>query len=150
MKEKYMLLALKEAKKAFNKGEIPVGAIIVKDGVVISRAHNEKEKYNMATKHAEIIAIEKASKKLNSWRLDGCVMYVTLEPCMMCAGALVQSRIKKVIYSINNEKFGGGERISQLLLNKNNNHIVEIESGIGFMESKMLLQEFFQNLRNKL
>ena len=95
MQEKYMKLALKEAQKAYDKGEIPVGAVIVKDDVVIAKAHNLKEIKNDTTKHAEILAIQKASKKLNSWRLENCEMYVTLEPCSMCAGALIQSRIKK-------------------------------------------------------
>ena len=94
-KEKYMKEALKEAKKAYDKLEIPVGAIIVKDGKIIARAHNNKEEKNDTTKHAEIIAIQKASKKLNTWRLTDCEMYVTLEPCSMCAGALIQARIKK-------------------------------------------------------
>ena len=95
-KEKFMKEALKEAKKAYDKLEVPVGAVIVKDGQVIARAHNLKETKLDTTNHAEILAIQKASKKLKSWRLIGCEMYVTLEPCSMCAGALINSRIKKV------------------------------------------------------
>ena len=97
MEEKYMKEALKEAQKAYDKLEIPVGAVIVKDGKIIARAHNQKETKFDTTKHAEILAIQKASKKLKSWRLLDCEMYVTLEPCSMCAGAIINSRIKKYI-----------------------------------------------------
>ena len=93
IEEKFMKSALKEAKKAFDIEEIPVGAVIVKDGKIIARAHNSKETSNNACNHAEILAIQKACKKLNAWRLIGCEMYVTLEPCPMCAGALINSRI---------------------------------------------------------
>lgn len=95
-KEKFMKEALKQAKKAYEKGEIPVGAIIVKNNKIIARAYNEKEEKLDTTKHAEILAIQKASKKLKAWRLSDCEMYVTLEPCSMCAGALIQARLKKV------------------------------------------------------
>ena len=95
-KEKFMMQAWKEAQKAYEKLEVPVGAIIVKDGKIIARAHNQKETKFDTTKHAEILAIQKASKKLNSWRLIDCDMYVTLEPCSMCAGAIINSRIKNV------------------------------------------------------
>ena len=96
MQEEFMQVALKEAKKAYKKLEIPVGAVIVKNGEIIAKAHNIKEEKKDTTKHAEIIAIQKASKKLESWRLNDCELYVTLEPCPMCAGAIIQSRIKKV------------------------------------------------------
>ena len=96
MEEKFMREALKEAKKAYEKLEVPVGCVIVKDGKIISRGHNLKETKKDTTKHAEIIAIQKASKKLNSWRLLDCEMYVTLEPCSMCAGGIINSRIKKI------------------------------------------------------
>ena len=95
--EKYMKQALKQAKKAYEKEEIPVGAVIVKNNKIIARAYNKKEETNNSINHAEIIAIQKASKKLGSWRLTDCEMYVTLEPCSMCAGALIQARIKKYI-----------------------------------------------------
>ena len=101
MEEKFMKEALKEAKKAYNKLEVPVGAVIVKDGQIIARAHNLKETKTDTTKHAEILAIQKASKKLESWRLLDCEMYITLEPCSMCAGAIINSRIKKVYYGTN-------------------------------------------------
>ena len=104
MQEQFMKEALKEAQKAYNKLEIPVGAVIVKDGKIISKAHNIKEEKQDTTKHAEIIAIQKASKKLETWRLNDCEMYVTLEPCSMCAGAIIQSRIKKVYIGTMDEK----------------------------------------------
>lgn len=106
MQEQFMKEALKEAQKAYNKLEIPVGAVIVKDGKIISKAHNIKEEKQDTTKHAEIIAIQKASKKLETWRLNDCEMYVTLEPCSMCAGAIIQSRIKKVYIGTMDEKTG--------------------------------------------
>lgn len=96
-KEAFMEEALKEAKKAYKKLEIPVGAVIVKDGKIIAKAHNLKETKNSSISHAEILAIEKANKKLNAWRLENCEMYITLEPCMMCMGAIINSRIKKYI-----------------------------------------------------
>ena len=104
--EKFMKEAIKEAREAYDKLEIPVGAIIVKDGKIIARAHNVKEAKRDTTKHAEIIAIQKASKKLNTWRLIDCEMYVTLEPCSMCAGALIQSRMKKVYIGAMDKKTG--------------------------------------------
>lgn len=104
--EKFMKSALKEARKAFEKEEIPVGAVIVKDGKIIARAHNQKETSKKATGHAEILAIEKACKKLDSWRLLGCEMYVTLEPCPMCAGAIINSRISKIYIGTDDEKTG--------------------------------------------
>ena len=102
----FMKEALKEAKKAYLKDEVPVGAVIVKDGKVIARGHNIKEIKQDTTKHAEIIAIQKASKKLNSWRLSGATMYVTLEPCVMCTGALIQSRVDKLVIGTMDEKTG--------------------------------------------
>ena len=113
--EKFMNEALKEAKKAYNKEEVPVGAIIVKDGVIISRAHNLKETKKSSVCHAEILAIEKACKKLGMWRLLDCDMYVTLEPCVMCTGALINSRIRKLYIGTNDEKTGAcGSRLNLL------------------------------------
>ena len=102
--EKYMKIAIEEAKKAANSGDIPVGAVIVKNGKVISVAHNEKEKNNSPLDHAEMIAIKNACKKLNTWHLDDCEIYITMEPCMMCTGAIIQSRIKKIYYAIENDE----------------------------------------------
>ena len=145
---KYMEEALNEAYKSFKKGDVPVGAVIVKNGKIIARAYNKKEKKQVATKHAEIIAIEKACKKLHNWHLDGCELYVTLEPCLMCAGAIIQSRISKLVYATSNEKFGFVESIDHVLDNKKNNHHVEIIKGICEKESQKLLKDFFKNKRS--
>ena len=128
---------------------MPVGAVIIKDKKVISKAHNQKEKKKNATKHAEIIAIEKACRKLKTWHLDNCILYVTLEPCLMCAGALIQSRIKKVVYSTKSEKFGYVESIDNLFLKNKNNHLVEIENGLCAKESQKLLKDFFKQKRKQ-
>jgi len=149
MEEKYMLEALKEAKKSFVKGDVPVGAVIVKNNKIISRAHNEKEIQKIATKHAEILAIEKACKKLKSWHLEECELYITLEPCLMCAGAIIQSRISKIIYATSNEKFGFAGSIENVLNNKKNNHKVKIINGVLEQESQKLLKNFFKTKRIK-
>lgn len=146
-KEKFMNEALKEAKKAYKKLEIPVGAIIVKDGKVIARAHNVKEEKNDATKHAEIIAIQKASKKLESWRLNNCEMYVTLEPCAMCAGAIIQARLKKVYIGTMDEKTGACGSVLNLLQDYKFNHRVELETGVLKEKSEKILKDFFKELR---
>ena len=146
--EKFMNEALKEAKKAYIKLEIPVGAIIVKDGKIIARAHNLKETKNDTTKHAEILAIQKASKKLKSWRLLDCDMYVTLEPCSMCAGALINSRIRKLYYGTNDNKTGACGSVFNLLQDYTFNHQVEIQSGILKNECENILKDFFKKLRN--
>ena len=137
-----MKLALEEAKKAYDELEIPVGAIIVKDGKVIAKAYNEKEK-----KHAEILAIQKATKKLKSWRLYDCDMYVTLEPCSMCAGALIQSRIRKVYIGTMDEKTGACGSVLNLLEDYKFNHKVDVEYGICQVECEKILKDFFKYLR---
>jgi tRNA(adenine34) deaminase len=147
MEEKFMKEALKEAKKAYNKKEVPVGVVIVKEGKIIARAHNLKEEKKDTTKHAEILAIQKASKKLQSWRLTDCEMYVTLEPCSMCAGALIQSRIKKVYIGTMDYKTGACGSVLNLLTDYPFNHKVECEMGILKEECENLLQEFFKELR---
>lgn len=147
-KNKYMLLALKEAQKAYDKLEIPVGAVIVKDGKVIARGHNIKEDKKDTTKHAEMIAIQKASKKLGNWRLINCEMYVTLEPCSMCAGAIINSRIKKIYIGTMDEKTGACGSVLNLLKDYKFNHNVEIEYGIMKLECESILKQFFKNLRN--
>lgn len=132
----FMDLAFKEAKKAFKKNEIPVGCIIVKNNKIISRAYNKKEKNNKTIDHAEIIAITKANKKIKNWRLDNCIMYVTMEPCMMCCGAIEQSRIKKVIYGCKNDKYGYLSKYKK------------IESKLLYEEKyKLLIQNFFKTKR---
>ena len=147
-KEKFMKEALKEAQKAYEKLEVPVGCVIVKDGKIIARAHNIKETRFDTTKHAEIIAIQKASKKLKSWRLIDCEMYVTLEPCPMCAGAIINSRIKKLYYGAKDEKTGAVGSVLNLLEDYKFNHIVETESGLLEEECSNILKQFFKDLRN--
>ena len=146
-KEKYMKAALKEAQKAYNLLEIPVGAVIVKDGKIIARAHNQKETKNDTTKHAEIIAIQKASKKLGSWRLLDCEMYVTLEPCTMCAVAIINSRIKKVYYGTEDPKTGACGSVLNLFEDYTFNHKVETEKNILKNECEKILKQFFKELR---
>ena len=147
MQEKFMKEALKEAKKAYKKLEIPVGAVIVKDGKIIARGHNLKETKEDTTKHAEIIAIQKASKKLSAWRLIDCEMYVTLEPCAMCAGAIINSRIKKVYIGTMDEKTGAVGSVLNLFEDYPFNHKVEVEKGILQEECKNMLKQFFKELR---
>ena len=146
-KEIYMKKALKEAKKAYDKLEIPVGAIIVKDGKIIARAHNQKETKFDTTKHAEILAIQKASKKLKSWRLIYCEMYVTLEPCTMCAGAIINSRIKKIYIGASDEKTGAVGSVLNLFDDYKFNHKPEYEKGILEQECSEILKRFFKDLR---
>jgi tRNA(adenine34) deaminase len=145
----YMKLALKEAQKANNKDEVPIGAIIVKDGKVISRAHNLREKNQSATAHAEVLAINKACKKLDSWRLEGCVLYVTLEPCTMCIGASILSRVDGIVYGAKDPKGGSLGSLYDISLIKGFNHYPWIISGICEDESSELLKNFFRSKRNK-
>ena len=146
-KEYYMKQALKEAKKAYKKLEVPVGAVIVKDGKIIARAHNQKETKTDTTKHAEILAIQKASKKLESWRLIDCEMYVTLEPCSMCAGAIINSRIKKVYIGAKDEKTGAVGSVLNLFEDYKFNHKPETETGILKKDCEEILKSFFKELR---
>ena len=146
-KEKFMKEALKEAQKAYEKLEVPVGAVIVKDGKIIARGHNLKETKKDTTKHAEIIAIEKASKKLGAWRLLDCEMYVTLEPCSMCAGAMINSRIKKLYIGALDEKTGAVGSVLNLLEDYKFNHNIEVEKGILKEDCEKILKDFFKDLR---
>ena len=143
----FMKEALKEAKKAYKKLEVPVGCVIVKDGKIIARAHNLKETKYDTTKHAAILAIQKASKKLESWRLIDCDMYVTLEPCPMCAGAIIQSRIKNLYYGASDEKTGAVGSVLNLMEDFKFNHIVNVEKGILKNDCENLLKDFFRELR---
>lgn len=146
-KEIYMEEALKEAKKAYKKLEVPVGAVIVKDDKIIARAHNLKETKKDTTKHAEIMAIQKASRKIESWRLIDCDMYVTLEPCSMCMGAIINSRIRKIYIGAMDEKTGACGSILNLNEDYTFNHKVEIELGIMKNECEDILKRFFRELR---
>ena len=136
--EYYMNIAIKEAKKAFKTGNVPIGAVIVKYNKIIAQAHNKKNSKHNAIMHAEIIAISKACKKLKTWYLDDCTIYITMEPCMMCAGAIKESRIKKVIFDSKNSKTGS----SHLLKN------IKIQELNQKSESLKLLKMFFRNKRN--
>ena len=141
--------ALKEAKKAYDKLEVPVGVVIVKDDKIIARAYNQKEMKNNPIKHAEIIAIEKACKKINNWRLIDCDMYVTLEPCPMCTGAIINSRIKKIYIGAMQEKTGAcGSKVDLLEKYKTETKI-EVEFGILKNDCLKLVQDFFKELRKK-
>lgn len=147
MNEKFMREALKEAHKAFDKAEVPIGAVIVRDGKVIARGHNLREVKNQACAHAEILAIEKACKKLKAWRLENCDMYVTLEPCAMCAGAILNARIKNLYIGAMEPKFGAVGSKLNLFKDFVFNHTVNVETGILEAECVQLLQEFFRKLR---
>lgn len=143
MEQKFMKEALKEAKKAYEKLEIPVGAVIVKNNKIIARAHNLKETKQTATAHAEILAIQKANKKLENWRLLGCDMYVTLEPCDMCMGAIIASRIKNIYIGTLDPK-----KEQQLDIKKyEEKYGIKIEVGIMQEESEYILKDFFKKLR---
>ena len=139
--------ALKEAEKAYSKLEVPVGAVIVKEGKIIARAHNLKETKKDTTKHAEILAIQKASKKLEAWRLTDCEMYITLEPCSMCMGAIINSRIKKIYIGTMDPKTGACGSLMNMNDDYTFNHKVEIEIGILREECESILKRFFKELR---
>ena len=147
LKEKFMKEAIKEAQKAYKKLEVPVGAVIVKDGEIIARAHNLKETKFDTTKHAEILAIQKASKKLKSWRLIDCELYITLEPCSMCAGAIINSRIKKIYIGAMDEKTGAAGSKLNLFKDYTFNHNVEVETNVMKEECEEILKNFFKELR---
>ena len=139
--------AIKEAKKAAKKLEVPVGCVIVKDGEIIARGHNLKETKKDTTKHAEIITIQKASKKLATWRLNECEMYVTLEPCSMCAGAIINSRIKKIYIGTMDPKTGAAGSVLNIFEDYTFNHRVEVEKDILQEECEKILKDFFKELR---
>ena len=147
MEERFMQEAIKEAKKAYKKLEVPVGAVIVKDGEIIAKAHNLKETKYDTTKHAEILAIQRASKKLKSWRLIDCEMYITLEPCTMCAGAIINSRIKKIYIGTMDEKTGAAGSKLNLFTDYTFNHNVEVETNVMQEECEKILKDFFKELR---
>ncbi|MGB4126950.1 MAG: tRNA adenosine(34) deaminase TadA [Bacilli bacterium] len=145
--EKYMKLALKEAHKAAAIDEVPVGAVIVLNDKVIARGFNKREINNDPLGHAEMIAIRKASKKLNNWRLVDCELYVTVEPCAMCAGAIMWSRLKRVVYGTSDPKGGAMGEVFNLFDERIVNHIPEIKGGVLAKECKEVIQSFFRNKR---
>ncbi len=143
-----MRKALQEAEKAYACHEVPVGCVIVYENRIIARGHNQRETKQNSLAHAEILAIEKACKKMHSWRLENCVMYITLEPCCMCGGAIIQSRIEKVIYGAVDYRFGAHKsKIS--LFDKGWNHMVDIRGGVLEEECQSLLKSFFKELRQE-
>ncbi len=143
-----MKAALKCAQKAFDEGEVPIGAVVVLDGKVIARGHNRRTKKQIATAHAEIEAIEKACKKLHSWRIPECEIYVTLEPCPMCMGAMLNARIKKVYFGAPE---GKGRSLTKELAEANLvNHCIEVEGGVMEEECAAILTKFFSQMRNKV
>ncbi|WP_027400312.1 tRNA adenosine(34) deaminase TadA [Anaerovorax odorimutans] len=148
-KESLMEEALKEAEKAFSIGEVPIGAIIEKDGNIIGRGYNRTESMKDPTSHAEIIAIKEAAANLGGWRLLDCNMYVTMEPCSMCAGAIVLSRIKKVYIGTMDKKTGACGSLMNILQDDRLNHYVEIETGIKQKQCEEIMKTFFKKLRKK-
>jgi tRNA(adenine34) deaminase len=147
--EKYMKAAIREAKKAYRLEEVPIGCVIVQEDKIIARGYNRRNTDKNTLAHAELSAIKKASKKTGDWRLEDCTMYVTLEPCQMCAGAIVQSRLGKVVIGSMNPKAGCAGSVLNLLQMKQFNHQVEIETGVLQEECSAMLSEFFQELREK-
>ncbi|WP_134702856.1 tRNA adenosine(34) deaminase TadA [Ammoniphilus sp. YIM 78166] len=147
--EKYMLLALEEAEKAEAIGEVPIGAVIVRDGEVIGRGYNLRESTKDPTAHAELIAIKRASERLGGWRLLNSTLYVTLEPCPMCAGAIVQSRLDRVVYGVSDPKAGCAGTLMNLLQEERFNHQVQVSSGVLAEKCSGILKSFFQELRRK-
>ena len=147
--EKYMKAAIREAKKAYALEEVPIGCVIVQNDKIIARGYNRRNTDKNTLAHAEMSAIKKASKKTGDWRLEDCTMYVTLEPCQMCAGAIVQSRLGKVVIGSMNPKAGCAGSVINLLQMKQFNHQVEMETGILEEECSTMLSGFFQELREK-
>jgi len=147
--EKYMKEAIRQAKKAYALGEVPIGCVIVYDGKIIGRGYNRRTIDKNVLAHGEIIAIRKACKKMGDWRLEDCTMYVTLEPCQMCSGAIVQSRMKKVVIGCMNPKAGCAGSVLNLLQEEKFNHQVEMEIGVLSDECSQMMKQFFQELREK-
>lgn len=150
----YMGEALKEAAKALGEGEVPIGSVIVhsppgEGARIIARAHNQVEMLRDATAHAEMIAITQAAEHLENWRLQDCALYVTIEPCMMCCGAMVLSRVRRLCYGARDEKAGAVESLARLLEIPRLNHTIEITMGIRQEECSQILSEFFQTVREK-
>ena len=148
-KEKFMREAIRQARKAEKIEEVPIGCVIVYEDKIIARGYNRRNIDKNTLAHAELSAIKKASKKLGDWRLEGCTMYVTLEPCQMCAGAIVQARIDKVVIGSMNPKAGCAGSVLNLLQMSAFNHQVELETGVLEAECSAMLSNFFKNLREK-
>lgn len=147
--ETYMALALEEAREAARAGEVPIGAVVVCEGAVVSRAHNTRETDNDPTAHAELVAIREASRKLGRWRLSDCTVYATLEPCPMCAGAMHQARIERLVYGATDPKAGAVGTLYDLSSDERLNHRYEVTTGVLADECAAMLKEFFAGLREK-
>jgi tRNA(adenine34) deaminase len=145
--QRFMQMALAEAAAAAAEDEVPIGAVIVHEGQVLAAAHNQREQLRDPTAHAEMIAITQAATALDSWRLENCTLYVTLEPCPMCAGAIVQSRVKRVVYGADDPKAGAVKTLYQLLEDSRLNHRAEVTAGVLAEECGRVLSEFFQRKR---
>jgi tRNA(adenine34) deaminase len=145
--ERFMRMALREAEAAVDQGEVPVGAVVVKDGRVIGKAHNLRETLHDPTAHAEIIAITQAAEALEAWRLEGATIYVTLEPCCMCAGAMVQARLKRLVYGAADPKAGACGTLYDIVRDERLNHRVEVTASVLADQSRDLLQAFFRSRR---
>ena len=148
MQNKFMKAALKCAQKAFDEGEVPIGAVVVCNGKIISRGHNRRTKKQIATAHAEIEAIEKACRKLKSWRIPECELYVTLEPCPMCMGAMLNARVKKVYFGAYEAK--GRSMTEQIAESNLLNHRIEVEGGVMQEECSRTVSTFFSQMRERL
>lgn len=148
-KEQFMREALKEARIALEHDEIPIGCVLVKNGQIIGRGHNARENLQRATMHAEIMAIEAGNIHEKNWRLLDTVLFVTIEPCVMCSGAIGLARIPKVIYGAKNQKFGAAGSLYDILTDQRLNHRVEVESGILEEECATIMQDFFRKRRKK-
>ncbi|MFA1819585.1 tRNA adenosine(34) deaminase TadA [Virgibacillus oceani] len=147
--EKYMQIAIEQAKEALKYDEVPIGAIIVYEDNIIGTGYNLRETSQTTLSHAELIAIQMANEKIGSWRLEDCILYVTLEPCPMCAGAILQSRIKRVVYGAPDPKAGSVHSLMNLLEDKRFNHQAEVTSGVLDKECGELLKDFFKELRER-
>ena len=147
--EEYMGLALVEARKAYELGEVPIGAVVVKDGEVIATAYNLRETGHDATAHAEVLAIRRACEKIGHWRLTGATLYVTIEPCPMCAGALVMSRIDRLVYGAADYKAGAVESLFNITNHSGLNHRIEVRAGVREEECRNLMKDFFRERRKK-
>lgn len=145
----YMKEALKEARDAALMNEVPIGAVIVHDGQIIGRGHNMRERYQDVTYHAEILAINEANQALRSWRLENCELYVTLEPCIMCSGAIINARIPRVYYGAADPKAGAVHSLYQLMNDQRLNHQVEVHAGIMEETCQQLLKDFFRAIRRR-
>ncbi len=148
--EYFMMFALIEAEKAFMEDEVPIGAVVVHNGKVIGKGYNKRTKNKSAISHAEIMAIDDACKYIGDWRLEDCTIYTTVEPCIMCSGAIIQSRMKRLVYGTSNSKFGAVDSITNIFEIKNLNHKVEVSKNVLEDECSSIMKSFFKKIRKKV